>query len=56
MSKSRKYTAYLATLLVSALLCGLGGLTGEEFAGLLKIALSVFVLGNGAEHYFNRAK
>lgn len=54
MTKARKYTAYIATLVVSAILCGMGGLTGGEYAGLLKVALSVFVLGNGAEHYFDK--
>lgn len=54
MTKQRKFAAYIATLVIGAVLNGIGGLTGEEFAGLLKVALPIFVLGNAAEHYFNK--
>lgn len=54
MTKQRKYTAYLATLVMAAVLNFANGLTGAEFVGLMKVALTVFVLGNAAEHYTNR--
>jgi len=56
MTKARKYSAYLITLSIAALLCWEGGLTGEEFAGLVKIALTVFVAGNGVEHVMSAKK
>jgi hypothetical protein len=46
----------LITLGIAALLCWEGGLTGEEFAGLVKIALTVFVAGNGVEHVMSAKK
>ena len=51
MKVQKKYSAYLATLGVSAVLCAQGGLTGEEFAGVIKVALTIFVIGNAAVHY-----
>lgn len=56
MTKQRKYTAYLATLIISAILVFVDGLNGAEFVGLLKVALPVFVLGNVGEHYVKRGE
>ena len=56
MTKARKYSAYLVTLLIAAVLVGMDGLTGEEFAGLIKVALTVFVVGNGVEHVSENMK
>jgi hypothetical protein len=56
MTKKRKFTAYLITLIVTAVLNVVDGLTGAEFAGLIKVALTVFVVGNGVEHYCGKNK
>lgn len=56
MTKKRKFTAYLATVAVASVLVALDGISGEEYAGLVKVAISAFVLGNGAEHFFQAKK
>ena len=54
MTKARKYSAYLFTIVLAALLVFQGGINGEEFAGLVKVAITAFVLGNSAEHYLSK--
>ena len=54
MTNQRKYTAYLFTILLGGVLNFAGGLTGEELAGIIKVSIAAFVLGNSAEHYLKK--
>ena len=50
MDKKRKLIAFLATLLIVSLLCGIGKIVSADFVDLVKAAFWAFVVGNGAEH------
>ena len=54
--KQRKYSAYLITLAVISGGVWIGVITGAEYTELVKLCLSVFVLGNVGEHIANRSK
>lgn len=56
MTKARKYSAYLFTITLAAVLMFVAGLSGEEFAGIVKVSIAAFVLGNSAEHYLTKEK
>lgn len=56
MSKQRKYSAYLITLAVVSAGLWTSSLTGAEYVGLIKVALSVFVIGNVGEHWMGGKK
>jgi len=51
MTRQRKFTAYLLTLLAMSLLAWENSVSGAEYVGALKICLLVFVGGNAAEHF-----
>ena len=56
MSGKRKLFMFVAQLAVSAVLVGLGKMSGAEFVSLQTLAIPVFVAGNFGEHFTNKKK